>query len=86
MTNQTRNELAQDSGLREVFFTNADVYKILSRGGTLAEYIVELDRQLQAMTGQLVLLQCICPQKRVIDGVLKIWHCPDHLVPDPISF
>lgn len=41
--------------------------------------------QRAAMVNEVIKISSIAPKKiKLPNGEIRIWHCPDHLVPDPL--
>lgn len=58
------------------------VYEMINRGATSQQIIVAMSERNQKMLARLFELESICPRKRRMrDGTVYIWRCPDDLIP-----
>lgn len=64
--------------LASVYYNDGTVHAMVARGLSLEEIIVVLADEKQRLVQKVVKLSLIAP-RRIGD---KIWHCPDHLVPE----
>ncbi len=68
--------------LLRVFNNDGTVHAYLRGGRSLAETVVALSDEKARLVEMLRGLELIAPRKMTIDGVVRVWHCPDELVPD----
>jgi len=65
---------------------NEIVRNIMSSGGTTEDCCVALNDAMQKLFSKAIDYMMIAPKKvRLPNGTVKIWHCPDELIPE-ISF
>ena len=58
------------------------VASILMQGGTLKDCIVQLIKSRKRLMDRNDYLERLVPRKRRMrDGSIAVWHCPDELIP-----
>lgn len=75
---------SDDEAMWRVLRNDPIVHRILNRGGTLRDCVVELSRDRFRLLDNLRKAEMLIPRKvRADDSTVYVWHCPDHLIPDP---
>lgn len=59
------------------------VYRAMKSPGGMAQAVVELANLNEVLMEKLTLLDSYAPKVVKANGQRWIWHCPDHLIPDP---
>ncbi len=76
----TNKELSAFERLRE---TNFIVAGIMQSGGTPEDCCVALALALQQTAEKAMHYMLLAPRKiRLSDGTVKVWHCPDEMIPE----
>jgi hypothetical protein len=66
--------------------TNVVVYSMLRRGRSLEDIIVMLCNEREILLKRALELEQIAPRMILSpDGTVRVWRCPDSLVPDNTS-
>lgn len=72
-----------DSTFQDLRWRNPIVAHIMRAGGTAKDCAVALATDNDRLIARLIALESIVPRRiKLPDGRVKVWHCPDSMVPE----